>query len=160
MALFSQRNAEGMPPATPFIEFVMMQAQNILFMLGLLTTPDGRRARPDIEGARILIDQLGMIKDKTRGNLTEDESTVLNDVLSRVRLTFVEVARSLGEDPQMDLPTREELEGASHKQNTTSAATGAQRTSADKSSGSTVPSPSPQPAAPEESKKRFVKSFG
>jgi len=159
MAEVRTRNTEGMPPTTPFIEFVMMQAQNILFMLGLLTTPDGRRARPDVDGARILIDQLGMIKEKTRGNLTEDESTVLNDVLSRVRLTFVEVARSLGEDPKMDLPSKEELEGAgdftkSAARSPEAAATGAT------AAKTTQPPATPQPPQPEESKKRFVKSFG
>jgi len=139
----------------------MMQAQNILFILGLLTTPDGRRARPDIDGARVLIDQLGMIKEKTRGNLTAEENKVLNEVLARVRLAFVEVARSLGEDPKMDLPTPEELEGtssASQPVQSTAPSQGVSSAPTTRQDGADFSSSNPQQH--QESKRRFFKSFG
>lgn len=139
----------------------MMQAQNILFILGLLTTPDGRRARPDIDGARVLIDQLGMIKEKTRGNLTAEENKVLNEVLARVRLAFVEVARSLGEDPKMDLPTPEELEetsSASQPVQSTAPSQGVSSAPTTQQDGADFSSSNPQQH--QESKRRFFKSFG
>lgn len=144
----------------------MMQAQNILFMLGLIPTPDGRRVRPDIEGARLLIDQLAMIKEKTRGNLTADESSVLDQMLSRVRLTFVEVARSLGEDPRMDLSEAlgaEETDfSTASTDKGTAGASASQQTPPAKVASTSGHSATITASAtePEESKKRFVKSYG
>lgn len=137
-----------------------MQAQNILFMLGLIPTPDGRRARPDISSARLLIDQLALIKEKTRGNLTPDESSVLDQMLSRVRLTFVEVARSLGEDPEMDLS-----EALGEEDNSVKKMSSATQRESSMDVNQPVAANSPgevsrAPQEPEESKKRFVKSYG
>jgi hypothetical protein len=42
----------------------------------------------------MFIDQLSMIQEKTRGNLTTDEATVLKNTLSNLQMIYVEVARS------------------------------------------------------------------
>ncbi|MEZ5405141.1 MAG: DUF1844 domain-containing protein [Verrucomicrobiia bacterium] len=76
-----------------FIEFVLMHAQNILFLLGRIPTPDGGQPQVNLELARIFIDQLEMIQSKTQGNLTPQESEVLQNALANVRLAFVETAK-------------------------------------------------------------------
>ena len=73
-----------------FIEFVLMQAQQIALMLGQIPGPDGKPMEPNLPVARIFIDQLEMIREKTRGNLSTEESDVLNKVLADLQLAFVE----------------------------------------------------------------------
>src|ERR1700730_10898238 len=78
--------------AQRFVQFVMMQAQNIYYVLGRIPSPDGRPIPPNLEAAKILIDQLEMIQEKTRGNLSTQEASILEDALKNVRLGFVEVS--------------------------------------------------------------------
>lgn len=73
-----------------FIEFVLMQAQQIALMLGQIPGPDGKPMEPNLPIARIFIDQLEMIREKTRGNLTKEEEDVLSKVLADLQLAFVE----------------------------------------------------------------------
>jgi len=78
--------------AQRFVQFVMMQAQNIFYVLGRIPSQDGRPMPPNLEAAKILIDQLEMIEEKTRGNLSAQESSILGDALKNVRLAFVEAS--------------------------------------------------------------------
>src|SRR5438067_10796460 len=76
-----------------FIEFVMMQAQNAALFLGQIPNPQTGQGEVNLELAKIFIDQLAMIQEKTRGNLTNDESTVLRNTLSNLQMVYVEVSR-------------------------------------------------------------------
>src|ERR1700730_12343421 len=76
-----------------FIEFVMMHAQNAALFLGQIPNPKTGQAEVNLELAKMFIDQLEMIQEKTRGNLTNDESTVLRNALSNLHMAFVEVAQ-------------------------------------------------------------------
>ena len=80
-----------------FIEFVMMQQQNAAFCLGLIPNPQTGKGEVNLAFARILVNQLDMIRTKTRGNLKEDELKVLNSALSNLQLAFVEVSKKQGE---------------------------------------------------------------
>ena len=77
-----------------FIEFVLMQAQQIALMLGQIPGPDGKPMEPNLPVARIFIDQLEMIREKTRGNLTKEEEDVLAKVLADLQLAFVEAGNA------------------------------------------------------------------
>src|ERR1700759_1218715 len=79
-----------------FIEFVMMQAQNAALFLGQIPNPRTGEGEVNLELARLFIDQLAMIQEKTRGNLTNEEETVLRNALSNLQMAFVEVARGQG----------------------------------------------------------------
>ena len=76
--------------AQRFVQFVMMQVQNIFYVLGRIPSPDGRPIPPNLEAAKLLIDQLEMIQEKTRNNLSAQESGILDDALKNARLSFVE----------------------------------------------------------------------
>ena len=78
--------------AQRFVQFVMMQAQNIYYVLGRIPSPDGRPIPPNLEAGKLLIDQLEMVHEKTRGNLSAQETTILEEALKNVRLAFVEVS--------------------------------------------------------------------
>ena len=82
--------------AQRFIEFVMMQAQNAALFLGQIPNPQTGKGEVNLEVAKMFIDQLAMIQEKTRGNLTSEEATVLQSTLSNLQLAYVEVARAGG----------------------------------------------------------------
>src|SRR5690242_13701990 len=78
-----------------FIEFVMMHAQNAALFLGQIPNPKTGEGEVNLELAKIFIDQLEMIQEKTRGNLTNDESTVLRNALSNLHMVYVEVSQHI-----------------------------------------------------------------
>jgi hypothetical protein len=99
--------------AQRFVQFVMIQVQNIYYVLGRIPSPDGRPIPPNLEAAKMLIDQLEMIQEKTRGNLSSQESSILEDALKNVRLAFVEAsggtpASMMPTSPMPDFPLDEE----------------------------------------------------
>src|SRR5256885_11345267 len=76
-----------------FIEFVLMQAQNAALFLGQIPNPQTGKGEVNLEVAQMFIDQLAMIQEKTRGNLSNEESAVLRNTLSNLQLAFVDVSR-------------------------------------------------------------------
>jgi hypothetical protein len=88
-----------------FIEFVMMQAQNAAFMLGQIPHPQSGKSEVNLEVAQLLIDQLAMIQEKTKGNLNSDESRILAGAISNLQMAFVEAVR---EEPSSKAAPRAE----------------------------------------------------
>lgn len=76
-----------------FIEFVVMHAQNAALFLGQIPNPKTGQGEVNLDLARMFIDQLAMIQEKTRGNLTGEEAKVLSNALSNLQMAYVEVAR-------------------------------------------------------------------
>ena len=62
--------------------------------------------QPDIIGARHTIDMLAVLKDKTKGNLSERESTVLDNSLFELRMTFVEITKAITSAPPPPQPKK------------------------------------------------------
>lgn len=83
--------------AQRFIEFVLMHSQQAAFALGLIPHPSGERHEPNLETAQMFIDQLAMIREKTRGNLSAEETRILDDALTQLRMAFVEVSSAVGQ---------------------------------------------------------------
>ena len=88
-----QTNTQTGEMSQRFIEFVMMQAQNAALFLGQIPNPQTGKGEVNLELAQMFIDQLAMIQEKTRGNLTNEEATVLRNTLSNLQMAFVEVSR-------------------------------------------------------------------
>jgi hypothetical protein len=79
-----------------FIEFVMMHAQNAALFLGQIPNPKTGEPEINLDLARMFIDQLEMVQEKTRGNLTNEEAMVLRNTLSNLQMAYVEVAKEPG----------------------------------------------------------------
>jgi hypothetical protein len=80
------RRAEDVPlPGGNFRLFVHRLGYQGLMSLGLLENPLTGQARVDLGHARMLIDDLSMLAEKTRGNLDEEESEHLFKVLRDLR---------------------------------------------------------------------------
>ena len=71
----------------------MMQAQNAALFLGQIPNPQTGKGEVNLEVAKMFIDHLAMIQEKTRGNLSNEESAVLRNTLSNLQLAYVEVSR-------------------------------------------------------------------
>lgn len=61
-----------------------------LMALGEIPYPNTGKKQADLPQAQYLIDTLQMLSDKTRGNLTEQESGELNTLLYELRMKFVQ----------------------------------------------------------------------
>ena len=129
-----------------FIEFVMMHAQNAALFLGQIPNPKTGQGEVNLELAKMFIDQLAMIQEKTRGNLTNEEATVLRNALSNLQMAYVEVAQQVGKGgAQTDAPEPEEpAQPAAPREKSTS------------NPEQTPPIASTEPG----SKKKFTKSYG
>ncbi len=76
-----------------FIQFVRMQQQQALLALGRHPATPAGAPPPNLNLAKVFIDQLGAIREKTRGNLTSDEQTVLNNVIAGLQTHYLETVR-------------------------------------------------------------------
>ena len=128
-----------------FIEFVVMHAQNAALFLGQIPNPRTGEADVNLDLARMFIDQLAMIQEKTRGNLTSEEAKVLSNALSNLQMAYVEVAK-------------EQPKGAAQP---------AAPDAAPPPQPAEQPAAKPEPSAPitspeseTESRKKFTKSYG
>ena len=79
-----------------FGAFLMSLSTEALVHLGEMTDPSGGQAQRDLAMAQQLIDILGMLREKTRGNLDHDEQALLDAILFDLRMKYVEIARRNG----------------------------------------------------------------
>lgn len=133
-----QTNTQSGELSQRFIEFVMMQAQNAALFLGQIPNPQTGQGEVNLELAKLFIDQLAMIQEKTRGNLTNEEMAVLRNTLSNLQMVFVEVSQQKKGEGRAAAP-----EAAPP---------------ADSTSSETKETPAAQPEG--ESRKKFTKSYG
>lgn len=73
-----------------FARMVVQQTNMAMIFLGKEANPDTGTMTVDLEAAKFFIDQLEMIDDKTRGNLTPQEKHLLGQSLTALRMSFVE----------------------------------------------------------------------
>jgi hypothetical protein len=78
-------------PEPSFAELVNLIVVQALAGLGLVPGPGGERIPPNVEYAKHFIDMLQVLEDKTKGNLTDEEKKLLDQVLYETRMSFVQV---------------------------------------------------------------------
>src|ERR1700743_3187772 len=82
------------PPAMSFEQLVQSIYMPSMMQLGA-ATHEGQQPQVDILGARQSIDMLGVLAEKTKGNLTTEEIRLLESALFELRLAFLEVTQAL-----------------------------------------------------------------
>ncbi len=80
--------ARGPLPKGDFAALISMLVTQALFALGVLEV-EGQEREPDLEMAKYNIDMLETLEEKTRGNLSKEEETVLKNTLKQVRMAYV-----------------------------------------------------------------------
>ncbi len=83
--------ARGPLPEGNLAALISTLATQALFALGLLQVKGQEGREPDLELAKYNIDMLEVLDEKTEGNLTEEEQTVLSSTLSELRMGYVKV---------------------------------------------------------------------
>jgi hypothetical protein len=84
-------------PSRGFQMLVNFLAQNAAAMLGGMADPRTGKAFVDLEGAREMIDMLDALREKSMGNLAQDDEQLLLDVIGSLKLTFMEVSKAAAE---------------------------------------------------------------
>jgi hypothetical protein len=82
-----------------FERFIASLYMSALMQLGLMHEQGGQ-AGVDLLGARQTIDTLGMLADKSKGNLTMMEDNLMQNVLYELRMAYVEVTNAIARGPQ------------------------------------------------------------
>jgi hypothetical protein len=86
--------AAGPLPPPDFSGLIVSLSHAAMMHLGQI--PDmrtGEAMQPDLALARHTIDTIGMLQEKTQGNLSEEEDNLITHALSDLRLLFVRVAQ-------------------------------------------------------------------
>jgi hypothetical protein len=91
------------PPALTFESLIQSIYMQAVMQLGGGTQP-GEQPQVDILGARQSIEMLGLLAQRTEGNLTKSEDTLLASALFELRLAFLELTQALARSSQQRNP--------------------------------------------------------
>ena len=77
-----------------FSTHVLSLASSAMVSLGKLAAPDGQPHPLDLESAHHLIDVLGMLEAKTKGNLDQTESKLLSSLVFDLKVAYLEAGKT------------------------------------------------------------------
>ena len=84
-----QDEKEFQLPEINLATFIFSLNSSVLMQLGIIEDPVTGEKVKNLPLAKQTIDILGMIEEKTKGNLTEDEATMLKNILYELRMLYV-----------------------------------------------------------------------
>ena len=82
----SRSSALGAPR---FLDLVQSLQMGAMVGLGMLQGPDGKRPPVNLPAAKDAIDLLGILQEKTKGNLTKEEEEILREGLYHLRMGYM-----------------------------------------------------------------------
>jgi hypothetical protein len=123
-----------------FAGLVLPQTNLAMMLLGKSTHPETHKTIQDIDGAKMFIDQLEMLEVKTQGNLNADESKLLKQNLTTLRLAFVQAIDSQSPSTIAEQPKKPAAP-------------------AEPPEASIAPGQAPTPPSEEEARKKFSKKY-
>ena len=82
--------------AALFLQLVLGMQQAAMMAMGKLMNPMSGKIEKNLEQAKNAIDTLGALESRTRGNLEPDEQRVLTQVLTDLRMTYLDEQKKLG----------------------------------------------------------------
>jgi len=89
---------EGKSFEMTFDRLIASLYMTAMMQLGLMA-PEGEQPRADILGARQTIDTLSVLAEKTKGNLTETEQNMLQNVLFEARMGYLQLTNAITQGP-------------------------------------------------------------
>ncbi len=72
-----------------FIDLINSLAGTALIQLGVVTDPATNKPQKDVKAAKQTIDIIEILKEKTKGNLANEESMILDNVLFDLRMRYI-----------------------------------------------------------------------
>lgn len=84
---------EGIPfPEITFSNFIFSLTTQALIQLGEIQDPESKEPIKSLPLAKQTIDLIGMLEEKTRGNLTKEEEALINNALYDLRMRYVKAS--------------------------------------------------------------------
>jgi hypothetical protein len=80
---------EAVLPEINFVNFLFSISTSALIQLGEIEDPVGQQTVKNLPLAKQTIDLIGMLKEKTKGNLTSDEAKLIENILFDLRMKYV-----------------------------------------------------------------------
>jgi hypothetical protein len=80
-------------PEINFSTFVVSLSSSALIHMGIVPDPLTGETKKELALAKQTIDMLGMLQEKTRGNLTDDEAQLMESMLYDLRMRYVEESK-------------------------------------------------------------------
>lgn len=84
-----KQEGQFVPPEPDFNFFITTLSLQASIALGQAENPATNKKEEDLVQAKFLIDTLGMLKEKTKGNLTAEETNLLENLLYELRLLYI-----------------------------------------------------------------------
>ena len=75
-----------------FVMLIFNFAQLAMVNLGKIANPETKETKVDLQGARYFIDSLVMLREKSKGNLSKEESDLLDDQIAMLQMNYAETA--------------------------------------------------------------------
>ncbi len=91
---YDEKDIPGANDPASFINFLMSLATNAAAALGMMPHPGTGESGVDLELAKHWIDVLGMLRQKTRGNLAPQEDQMFEGILADLRMQYVSLTSS------------------------------------------------------------------
>ena len=83
-----------------FVMLIFNFAQLAMVNLGKIANPETKETKVDLQGARYFIDSLVMLREKTKGNLSKEESDLLDDQIAMLQMNYAETAEDQNKDKE------------------------------------------------------------
>ena len=98
MCIRDRPGGQEIPPASMQFLISMLSSQ-VMMALGFLPDPSGQQPPVDLGMAKHFIDLLGVLDEKTKGNLNEEEQQMLTESLHQFRMAFMQMTAQSAEAP-------------------------------------------------------------
>lgn len=85
-----KKEEKFVPPEPDFNFFITTLALQASIALGRVANPTTNKTEEDLPQARFLIDTLGMLKEKTKNNLSKEEDGLLENILYELRMQYID----------------------------------------------------------------------
>jgi hypothetical protein len=85
-----------------FVHLLDMLVQTAMMYAGAMET--GTERRVDIVGLRQMIDLIAVLEAKTKGNLTEQEQSILTNTMFQLRMTYMEIVNMIDREAMQKAP--------------------------------------------------------
>jgi hypothetical protein len=90
----AERAPQETLPEINFSTFVISLSTQALMHLGEIADPLSGKVETDVTAAKQMIDILGMLREKTKGNLSSGEERLMEDILFDLRMKYVEAVKN------------------------------------------------------------------
>jgi hypothetical protein len=88
------------PTRITFVGFIVSLAQTAAYHFGDVVDPaTGKPATPNLAAAQQIIDIMGLLEEKTRGNLSAEERQLLEGLIYDLRMRYVEATKTAPPEP-------------------------------------------------------------